>query len=214
MEKVIIGKKLGMTQIFVEDKIVPVTVIEAEPNRVIYKKEKNQDSYNAVVLGYSVVKPKKLTKPLRGQFEKRGLPLYRYMREFRVSNIDDYEDKQIIAVDIFKPGDYVDVVGTSKGKGFQGVIKRWNFSGGPNAHGSMFHRAPGSIGASAYPARVFKGRKLPGHTGNQRVTLQNLLVIDVRVENNLILVKGAVPGSKNSLVFVRSSLKKSKNKEL
>lgn len=203
----LIGRKLGMTQIFSEGgAAIPVTVIEVEPSVVIQKKTGENDGYEAVQLGYGHAKSKHVTKALQGHFKKADKGFFRILREFR-TDTGNYEVGQELKADVFKVGDYVDVVGTTKGKGFAGVIKRHGFSGGRATHGSMFHRAPGSIGASAYPSRVFKGKKLPGHMGNVRKTVQNLMIYGVRPERNMILVKGAVPGSKNSFVLIKQSIK-------
>lgn len=207
MEIGIIGKKLGMTQIFSEyGESVAVTVIEAEPSVVIQKKTRDIDGYDAIQLGFGRVKQKNVTKALQGHFKKADKGLFRLLREFRTAP-DAYDLGQELRVDLFKAGDYVDVSGTSKGKGFAGVMKRHGFSGGRATHGSMFHRAPGSIGASADPSRVFKGKKLPGHMGSERVTIQNVMVWAVRPEQNLILVKGAVPGGKNGIVLIKRAIK-------
>lgn len=207
MKKLLIGRKLGMTQIFTEDgESIPVTVIEAEPSVVVQKKTQKTDGYDAIQLGYGRVKQKSVTKALQGHLKKANKGFLRNLREFRTAT-DSYELGQELKVDMFKVGDYIDVVGTSKGKGFAGVIKRHGFSGGRATHGSMFHRAPGSIGASAEPSRVLKGKKLPGQMGDVRKTIQNLLVMGIRPERNLILVKGSIPGCKNSVVIIRQSIK-------
>lgn len=209
MEKGLIGRKLGVTQVFSEDGVaIPVTVIEMGPCVVTQKKTKEIDGYDAIQLGFGRVKQKNVTMPIQGHLRKAGNGLFRVLREFRMMSPDDYEEGQELKTDIFKIGDYVDVVGRSKGKGFAGVIKRHGFKGGRATHGSMFHRAPGSIGASAYPSRVFKGKKLPGHMGNSRRTVQNLMIVGVRPNENLILVRGSVPGSRDSIVLVKSSIKK------
>ncbi|MBN1365248.1 MAG: 50S ribosomal protein L3 [Syntrophaceae bacterium] len=208
MSKGIIGKKLGMTQVFAEDgSAVGVTVIEVEPSVVLQVKTKEKDGYDAVQVGYGRVKQKNVTKPLQGHFNKANKGLFRFVREFSVES-EKYDVGQEITADIFKMGDYVDVVGTSKGKGFQGVIKRHGFRGGRATHGSMFHRAPGSIGGSADPSRVFKGMKMGGHMGNVRETIQNLQVWQVRLDKNLLLLKGSVPGSRNGFVLVKKAKKK------
>jgi large subunit ribosomal protein L3 len=207
MKKLLIGRKLGMTQIFAEDgESVPVTVIEAEPSVVIQKKTKKTDGYDSIQLGYGRIRQKNVTKSLQGHFGKANKGFFRFLREFG-SDADSYELGQELKVDIFQVGDYVDIVGTTKGKGFAGVVKRHGFRGGRATHGSMFHRAPGSIGASAEPSRVLKGKRLPGHMGDARKTVQNLLVMGVRPERNLILVKGSIPGCKNSVVTIRQSIK-------
>lgn len=209
MEKGLIGKKLGVTQIFSGDgAAVPVTVIEAGPCVVIQKKTRETDGYDAIQLGFGRTKQKKVTKPIQGHLRKADKGLFRVLKEFRAMSPDNYEEGQELKADIFEVGDYVDVVGRSKGKGFAGVIKRHGFSGGRATHGSMFHRAPGSIGASAYPSKVFKGKKLPGHMGNERKTVQNLVIVGIKPDKNLILVKGSVPGSKNGIVLVKSAIKR------
>jgi large subunit ribosomal protein L3 len=201
--KGILGKKIGMTQIFEEDgSVVPVTVIEAGPVRVIQKKDVEKDGYQAIQVGFEEIrKLKNVTKPMMGHFKKNSLPPYRVLQEIRM---EGFEVGDEVRVDIFTKGEKVSVSGTSKGKGFQGVMKRHNFRGGPASHGSMFGRAPGSIGQSAYPSRVFKNKKLPGQMGNARVTTKNLEIVDVRAEQNLMLIKGAVPGSNGSYVFIES----------
>jgi len=208
MSKGIIGKKLGMTQVFADDgSAVGITAIEVEPSVVLQVKTKDKDGYDAVQLGYGRIKQKNVTKPLQGHFNKANKGSFRIIREFPVQS-EAYEVGQEINADIFKMGDYVDVVGTSKGKGFQGVVKRHGFGGGRATHGSMFHRAPGSIGASADPSRVFKGTKMGGQMGNVRKTIQNLQIWQVRSDRNLLLLKGAVPGSKNGFVLIKKAKKK------
>jgi large subunit ribosomal protein L3 len=208
MTKGLIGKKLGMTQIFSDEGVsVPVTVIEVEPSTVIQKKTVKTDGYDALQLGYGRIKQRNVTKALQGHFKKADKGLFRVLREFKM-DLETCEPGQELNAEMFAAGDYVDVVGTTKGKGFAGVIKRHGFRGGRATHGSMFHRAPGSIGASADPSRVFKGTKLPGHMGCERKTAQNLLVWAVRPEMNVILVRGAVPGSKNGIVLVKQAIKK------
>lgn len=204
----LIGKKLGMTQIFSDEgNSVPVTVIEVEPSVVIQRKTKETDGYDAIQLGYGRIKLRNVTKPLQGHFKKADKGLFRVLREFKVDP-EQYETGQEMTAEIFSQGDYVDVVGTTKGKGFAGVVKRHGFGGGRATHGSMFHRAPGSIGASADPSRVFKGTRLPGHMGTERKTVQNLLVWAVRPDLNVILVKGAVPGNKNDFILIKKAIKK------
>ncbi|MGL5440301.1 MAG: 50S ribosomal protein L3 [Filifactoraceae bacterium] len=206
--KSILGRKLGMTQVFAENGvIVPVTVIEAGPMVVTQIKTKENDGYEAVQVGFGEVKEKHVNKPLKGHFAKAGVGLKKVVRELKVDNVADYVAAQEIKVDIFEAGEKVDVIGTSKGKGFQGPIKRHNQSRGPMSHGSRYHRGPGSMGAASDPSRVFKGKKLAGHMGHERVTIQNLEVVKVDVERNLILIKGAVPGPKKSLVVVRTAVK-------
>jgi len=208
MIKGLIGKKLGMTQIFSDEGVsVPVTVIEVEPSVVIQKKTAKADGYDAVQLGYGRTKQRNVTKALQGHFKKADKGLFRVVREFDMDP-NGCEAGQELNAEMFAPGDYVDVVGTTKGKGFAGVIKRHGFHGGRATHGSMFHRAPGSIGASADPSRVFKGTKLPGHMGSARKTVQNLLVWAVRPDMNVILVRGAVPGNKNGYVLIKQAIKK------
>ena len=206
----LIGKKVGMTQIFGEKgEVIPVTLIEAGPCVVLQKKASKQEGYDAVQLGYEDIKEKKLTKSLKAKFSKIKVEPKRYIREFRVNNPDDYEVGQELKVDIFEEGSFIDICGTSKGKGFAGVIKRWGFKGGPKSHGSRFHRAPGSIGASASPSRVFKGQKLPGHMGNKRVTIQSLEIVRLDKDKNLLVVKGAIPGASRGIVIVEKAKKKS-----
>jgi len=207
MKMGIIGRKLGMSQVFSEDgSTVPITVIEMEPSLVIQRKTKDHDGYEALQLGYGRVSQNKVTKPLLGHFQKVDKGCFKVLAEFR-ADTQSYEVGQEIGVDFFKAGELVDIVGTSKGKGFAGVIKRHGFSGGRKTHGSMFHRAPGSIGASAEPSRVFRGQKLPGHMGSERKTVQNLLVWAVDAGRNLLLVKGAVPGSKKGYLLVKQAIK-------
>lgn len=197
-----------MTQLFGEDgAIVPVTVIEVEPSVVVQKKTKAKEGYDAIQLGYGHVKAKNTSKPLQGHFRAAGKGYFRKLREIRTA-VEDLEVGQELTAELFAPGDYVDVVGTSKGKGFAGGVKRHGFGGGRATHGSMFHRAPGSIGASAEPSRVFKGQRLPGHMGDARTTVQNLRVFAVRPESNLILIKGAVPGCRSGYVIIKQAIKK------
>ncbi len=209
MIKGILGKKLGMTQIFAGNgKRIPVTVVEAGPCVVLQKKTVATDGYNALQLGFGERKAHRTNKPEMGHFRKAGKGAFDALREVRVKNVDEFNvGDEITCASIFAVGDIVDVIGTSKGKGFQGVIKRWNFAGGRATHGSMFHRGPGSIGCSAWPSKVFKGKKMAGQMGNARVTTQNLQVVEVRPEQNLVLVKGAIPGPKNGLVMIRKGIK-------
>ncbi|MBN2250510.1 MAG: 50S ribosomal protein L3 [Candidatus Altiarchaeota archaeon] len=208
MKKGLIGKKLGMTQVFWDDgSVIPVTAIEAGPCVVIQKKAGDVDGYDAIQLGFDRVKEKAVNKPLKGHFKKADKGSFRILREFRLESTDDYEVGSELKADIFQVGDYIDVVGTTRGRGFAGVVKRHGFKGGKATHGSMFHRAPGSIGSSAWPSRVFKGKRLPGHMGNRRQTVQNLMVVGIRPEQNLILVKGSVPSSKNGIVLIKDSIK-------
>lgn len=209
MSKGIIGKKLGMTQVFADDgATVGVTVVEVEPSVIVQVKTKDKDGYDAIQLGYGRTKQKNVTKPLQGHFNKVNKGLFRNLKEFQAES-GKYEKGQEITAEIFQVGDFVDVVGTSKGKGFQGVVKRHGFGGGRATHGSMFHRAPGSIGASADPARVFKGTKMGGQMGNVRKTIQNLQVWQVRPDRNLLLLKGSIPGSENGFVLIKKAKKKS-----
>jgi len=213
MLKGIIGKKLGMTQIFHEDGVVvPVTVVQAGPCTVVQIKTSERDQYGAVQLGFEERDAKRLTKPLQNHFQKAQVPAFRYLREFRVADPGSFQIGQKITVEGFKVGDRVDVIGVSKGKGFMGVVKRWHFRGGAATHGSMFHRAPGSIGASSYPSRVWPGQKMGGHMGDRRATLQSLEIVDIRPRQNLLLIKGAVPGGSRGLVFVRAATKKKQRK--
>ncbi len=201
-----------MTQIFDEhERVVPVTLIEAGPCYVTQKKEKETDGYLAVQLGFEEIPDKRLNKPLAGHLKKAGVPMLKHLREFRVKDHSDLELGQVISADIFEVGDFVDVVGTSKGKGFAGVVKRHHFAGGPKTHGqSDRHRAPGSIGAGTTPGRVFKGMRMAGRMGGQRVTVSNLEVVIVDKDRNLIAVKGAIPGAKNGLVEVKEARKTKK----
>jgi large subunit ribosomal protein L3 len=203
----LIGKKLGMTRIFdSEGSAVPVTVIEAGPCFVVQRKTAAKEGYEALQLGFARKSLGKCKKPEKGHFEKGGSKTgFTNLREIRVAAAASFEAGQEISVEQFAIGDLVDVIGTSKGKGFAGTVKRWNFHRGPMSHGSMNHRAPGSIGASAYPSRVVKGKKLPGHMGDARVTIKNLEVVDVRPEENLLVVKGAVPGPNQGLVLIQKA---------
>ncbi|HAA90132.1 MAG: 50S ribosomal protein L3 [Thermoanaerobacterales bacterium 50_218] len=207
MHKGILGRKLGMTQVFDEDgTVIPVTVIKAGPCVVVQKRTPERDGYAAVQLGFEEVREKLLNKPLLGHFAKHQVRPMRFLREIRLDpeELDNYEVGQEIRVDIFSPGEYVDVRGTSKGKGFAGGIKRHGFQRGPMSHGSKYHRRPGSLAAKG-PARVFKGRKLPGRMGGATVTVQHLKVVKVDPEHNLMLVKGAVPGPRRGLLLIKNS---------
>lgn len=206
--KAVLGRKLGMTQVFAEDgRLVPVTVIEAGPMVVTQVKNKETDGYTAVQVAFGETKEKRVNKPLRGHFAKAGVGFKKFVREFRMEDVSSYSLAQEINVNIFEAGEKVDAVGTSKGKGFQGPIKRHNQSRGPMTHGSRYHRGPGSMGAASDPSRVFKGKKLAGHMGAERVTIQNLEVVKVDAERNLILIKGAVPGPKKGLVIIKQAVK-------
>ena len=204
MINAIYGKKIGMTQLFNEnDVVVPVTVIQAEPNTICQVKTAETDGYDAVQLGFGAIKDKRLTQPMKGHFEKYGVAPCRHLREVRVEDASEYKPGDTQTVAAFAEVKKVDVTGTSKGKGFAGVIKRHGFGGGPGGHGAHFHRAPGSIGQCATPSRVLKGVRLPGHMGCETVTTKNLEVVRVDEDLNLILVKGSVPGGKNGIVRVR-----------
>ncbi len=203
----IIGKKVGMTQVYADNgRAYPVTVIEAGPCVVVQRKAKDKDGYSAVQLGLvEARKAKKVTKPMKGHFDKAGLPPCRVLREFRVADGSELKVGDKVSVEQFAAGDKITVCGISRGKGFQGVIKRHHFRGGAATHGSMFHRAPGSIGASAYPSRVLPGMKAAGHMGTDRVTVRNLEVVRVDTGNNLLVVHGSVPGASGSIVVIRKS---------
>jgi large subunit ribosomal protein L3 len=208
MKKAILGRKLGMTQIFTEDgKVVPVTVIQAGPCVVVQKKTVETDGYNAIQVGFEDIREKLVNKPEKGHFAKANIAPKRFLKELRLEDVSAYEVGSEIKVDIFAEGEKVDVTGTSKGKGFQGVIKRWNANRGPMSHGSKYHRRVGSMGASSFPSRTFKGKKMPGHMGAEKSTILNLEVVKVDPEKNVILVKGAVPGPKKGLVIIRDSVK-------
>lgn len=207
LKSAIMGIKVGMTQIFDEQgKAIPVSVVEAGPCTVLQKKKTEADGYNAIQVGFYNLKERSANKPLKGLFKKVNIKPLRYIREFRLENVDDYEIGQEIKVEQFSSGDLVDVVGTSKGKGFAGGVKRHNFARGSMGHGSKYHRRPGSLGAKG-PARVFKGRKLPGHLGGERVTVQGLKVVKVYPDRNLLLIKGSIPGPKKGLVIIKNSVK-------
>ena len=209
--KAILGKKVGMTQIFDENGVViPVTVIEAGPCSVVQVKTVETDGYNAVQIGFGSVKENKVNKPKAGHFAKAGVKAVKNLREFRVEEVSDVKVGDEIKVDTFNVGDSVDIQGTTKGKGFQGVIKRHGQHRGPMGHGSMYHRRPGSMGSTSTPGRVFKGKKLPGHMGVNTVTIQNLKIVKVDTDKNVILVKGSVPGNKYSVLKIRNSVKSAK----
>ena len=213
MAKAILGRKLGMTQIFTEEgRVVPVTVVESGNNFVLQNKTDEADGYNAVQIGFGDVKEKNVNKPLKGHFEKAGVKAVRFIREMRLAAPSEYNVGDTIGVDIFAAGDLVDVVGTSKGKGFAGGIKRHNFARGPMGHGSKSHREPGSTGAmiSGPGGRVLKGKKLPGRMGGERVTVQRLTIVRVDTDRNLILIKGAIPGPKKGFVVIKDTVKPAK----
>ena len=208
MKKAILATKVGMTQIFNEDGVLtPVTVLQAGPCVVTQVKTVENDGYDAVQVGFADIREKLLNKPEKGQFDKAEVSYKRYLQEFRFENTKDYEVKQEIKADIFAAGDKIDATAISKGKGFQGAIKRHGQSRGPMTHGSKYHRHAGSNGAASDPSKVFKGKKMPGHMGHVQVTVQNLEVVRVDAENNLLLVKGSVPGPKKSLITIRESVK-------
>lgn len=205
--KSILGKKVGMTQIFAEDgEVIPVTVLQAGPVVITQKKSVEIDGYCAIQMGYGEVKEKRVNKPKKGHFDKSDIEYKKVLTEVRCDNTDDYEVGQELKADLFEAGDKVNVVGTSKGKGFQGNIKRHNQSRGPMSHGSRYHRGVGALSAASSPGRVFKGRNLPGQMGHQRVTVKNLEVVRVDSDQNYILVKGAVPGPKGGLITIKESL--------
>ena len=208
MNKGLIGKKLGMTQIFSDDgRRIPVTVVEAGPCIVLQKKTVVKDGYNAIQIGFAQKEAAKSVRPQVGHCKAAGQGVFSHLRELRISDVDKYNVGDQINADIFAPGDIIDVTGTSIGKGFQGVMKRWGFKGGRSSHGSRFHRAPGSIGCSATPSRVFKNKKMPGQMGNATITVQKLQVVRVDASDNLLMIKGAIPGSTNALVLIKDSVK-------
>ncbi len=208
MKKALVGKKVGMTQIFDEaGKVIPVTVIEAGPCVVAQVKTVETDGYDAVQLGFGEVKETKLNKPEKGHFAKAKVANKKHLREFRLDSLEGMTVGTELKADVFAAGDHVDIQGTTKGKGFQGVIKRHGQSRGPMGHGSMYHRRPGSMGSTSTPGRVFKGKKLPGHMGVQTVTIQNLDVVRVDLDKNVILVKGSVPGAKGAILKIKASVK-------
>ena len=213
MSKAILGRKLGMTQIFTEEgQVVPVRVIESGNNVVIQSKTVESDGYNAVQLGFGEIKEKHLTKPLKGRFGKAGVDPVKFIREMRLAAPSEYKVGDKIGVDIFEAGQLVDVTGISKGKGFAGTVKRHGFARGPMGHGSKSHREPGSTGAmiSGHGGRVLKGKKLPGHMGHERVTVQRLTLVKVDADRNLLLIKGAVPGPKKGLLIIKETVKPNK----
>ena len=211
MKKAILATKVGMTQIFNEDGVLtPVTVLQAGPCVVTQIKTVENDGYSAVQVGYVDKRDALVNKPMKGQFDKAGVSYKRFVREFRLEDAENYTVAQEIKADVFADGEKVDVTAISKGKGFQGAIKRHGYSRGPMAHGSKYHRHAGSNGAASDPSRVFKGKKMAGHMGNKKVTVQNLEIVRVDAENNLLLVKGAVPGPKKALVTVKATVKSGK----
>ena len=209
--KYALGKKIGMTQIFTEEGVqVPVTVVAVEPQVVVQRKTTDIDGYEAIQVATGAVKEKRVNKPLRGHFDKAGVEYKRVLREFPLAEGEDFNVGDELNVTVFEEGDKVDVTGTSKGKGTAGLIKRHNFGRGRETHGSKFHRMPGGMGAASYPGRVWKGHRMMGRMGNERVTVQNLEVVRVDADNNFLLIKGAVPGPKNGLVRVRATVKSGK----
>lgn len=211
MNKAILGKKLGMSQIFTADgTMIPVTVVEAGPCCIVQVKTADKDGYDAVKVGFGSVKEKNVNKPTAGQYKQAGVAPRKYMREFRFADCSSYAVGGEIKCDVFAAGDHVDVVGTSKGRGYTGTIQRWNTHCGPKAHGSGYHRGVGSLSANSSPSRVFKNKKMPGQYGHERVTVQNLEVVKVDAARNIILIAGGIPGPKDSLVIVKESLKKSR----
>ena len=211
----VIGRKVGMTRVFAQDgTAVAVTVIEVPQNYVVQVKTPERDGYSALQVGAIEAKEKHLTKPLIGHFQKRGVKLLRYLREFKVDNPQDFQEGQELKIEeIFKPGDLVDVVGTSKGRGFAGTMKRWDFSGFPKSHGHRYHRAVGAIGNRTDPGRVWKGKKMPGHYGAETVRVQALVVVDVLPEEGLLLVKGSVPGPNKGILYVEKSRIENRKKQ-
>lgn len=201
-----LGEKIGMTQYYEESgAAVGATVIKSEPAVVVQVKTLEEDGYKGIQLGYKDTEKRKLTEPMKGHFEEYDVNPKKFLAEFRVEDPESYSSGDRVTVDQFEEGDTVDVTGNSKGKGFQGVVKRWNFSGGPKTHGSRFHRKPGSIGMCVEPGRVLKGQKLPGRMGNERVTIQNLKVLRVDPDEDLLVIKGSVPGPRNNILRIRSS---------
>lgn len=208
MNKAIIGKKLGMSQIFVEDgTVIPVTVVQAGPCPVVQKKTLDKDGYEAVQVAFGDVKEKNVNKAVKGHFKKAGVAVRRHLRELKLDDCASLEVGANITCDVFAEGDKVDVSGISKGHGFTGAIKRWNQHCGPMAHGSGYHRGVGSLSANSTPSRVFKNKKMSGHWGNEKVTVQNLTVVKVDKERNLLMIKGAIPGNKGGIVTVKTSYK-------
>lgn len=208
MKKAILGKKIGMTQIFTEDGVlIPVSVIQAGPCQVVQKKTEEVDGYTAVQVGFEDKKEKRANKPEKGHFAKAGVPVKKYLKEFKLENAAELSVGDSLTVEQFADGDVVDVTGTSKGHGFAGSIKRWGTHRGPMTHGSHYHRGPGSLGACSDPSRVFKGKKMPGHYGVDKVTILNLDLVKIDTERNLLLVKGSIPGPKGGLVVVRDAVK-------
>lgn len=208
MKKAIMGKKIGMTQIFDENgKVVPVTVVEALPNMVVQIKTVEKEGYDAIQVGFGEIRERLVNKPRLGQFQKAGVQPKRVLKEFRLEDISSFEIGAEITVETFAAGDRIDVSGVSKGKGFEGVIKKWNFHRGPETHGSKFHRAVGSMGASSSPSRTFKNKKMPGHMGHVNRTVLNLEIVRVMPEKNVILIRGGIPGPNKGVVVIRDTVK-------
>ena len=208
MKKAILGKKIGMTQVFTEDgQLIPVSVIQAGPCQVVQKKTEEVDGYTAVQVGYEDKKERRANKPEKGHFQKANVPVKKYLKEFKLDNAAELNVGDELTVEQFADGDVLDVTGTSKGHGFAGTIKRWGTHIVPMTHGSHYHRGPGSLGACSDPSRVFKGKKMPGHYGVVKVTIQNLDLVKIDKERNLLLVKGSIPGPKGGLVVVRNAVK-------
>ena len=209
LQKAIIGKKVGMSQIFDETgKVIPVTVIEAGPCTVTQNNTEAKDGYNSIQLGFADIKEKHLTKPMKGHFEKAGVPARKYLKEFRIADCDKYNVGDTVLADVFAAGDKVDVIGTSKGKGYAGVVKRWNARMQQHSHGvGPVHRSVGSMGANTDPSRVMPGKKMAGHLGAEQVTVQNLQIVKVDAESNMIAVRGAIPGPKGGIVYIKNTVK-------
>ena len=209
MQKCMLGRKIGMTQIFTDEGImVPVTVVAAGPVSVLQIKSEDIDGYKSIKVGFEDIKGKRINKPTKGQFDKAGVSTKRFIREFRFDNAETYElGQEIKADEMFQEGDKVDVSGVSKGKGYQGTVKRYGTSRGPESHGSGYHRGVGSLGSNSDPSRVFKGKRLPGHMGSENVTVQNLSIARVDAERNLLLIRGAIPGPKGGLVIIKNTVK-------
>jgi large subunit ribosomal protein L3 len=209
----LIGYKIGMTQIYSDGgQLVPVTVLEVGPCKVVQIKTSEKEGYQAAQLSFNEVKEHRVTSPVKGHFKKAGVPPARVLKEFK-GDLSGMTIGQVITAEIFQKGEIVNITGTSKGKGFQGVMKRFHYRGGPATHGSMFHRRPGSIGASSFPSRVWKNKGMPGHMGNRQITTEGLEVVEVRPAENLVLIKGAVPGSPEGLVLIHRSIKRTAKKE-
>jgi len=208
MQKAILGRKLGMTQIFDETgKLIPVTVVEAGPNVVVQKKTVETDGYNAVQVGFIDIKENRANKPRKGHFAKAGISPKRFLREFRLEGIENYNLGDEIKADVFSEGEKVDISGVSKGKGFAGTVKRWGTHRGPMTHGSGYHRGPGAMSGCSSPGRVLKGKRLPGHMGAEKTTVQNVTVVKVDLEKCLMLIKGGLPGPKNGLLVIKNPVK-------